>query len=315
MDETSSGNVTETAYYIHSSMPSRKKRQRPLAPAPLRSLKRARQITTTFHRLSRQLVAAQAKDDASEIAKLTKQLDEAGGREAYQQASQISTTIHSTSKWVMAHLVGKGWNRGILTAKEGHGDSDQTQPMNWRPTRLLEVGAINMQLLEAAERSNGKLIVRAIDLQSSHAEIEEADFLEIMPVQHKQYDVIVCSMVLNCVNTAEDRGKMICRLYHFTVPQGLVFVTIPKTCLQLSPFIDEPSFVEILKTVGFEVVEQKYSPKLCFFILRRPMMTYNISDDALRKWATVKEIRRGKKYRKNDFSVILNEADVRGHDL
>jgi 25S rRNA (adenine2142-N1)-methyltransferase len=287
------------------------KRQRPLAPAPLRSLKRARQVTTTFHRLSRLLVAAQANGDALEIARLTKQIEEAGGREAYQQASQVSTAVHSTSKWVMAHLVSNGWICGIPEAS-----NDNKDITTKRPTRLLEVGAINTQLLEAATRSNGKLIVRAIDLQSSHADIEDADFLQLSLDEHGRYDVIVCSMVLNCVNTAEERGNMICRLYHFSVPEGLVFITLPKTCLQLSPYIDEIAFLQILETVGFQVVEQKSSPKLCFFVLRRMTAGSTVAtEEVLKRWATVKALRRGKKYRKNDFSIILNEKSVRCDEL
>ena len=187
-----------------------KKRLRPLAPAPLRSLKRARKVTTSFHRLSRQLTAAQAQGDAQEIARITKQIDEAGGRDAYQRASQVSTAVHSTSKWVIAYLVGNGWIRGVPLSTE-----NANKTPDRRPTRLLEVGAINTQLLDAARRSNGKLSVQAIDLQSTHAEIEEADFLQLPVDSNAPFDVIVCSMVLNCVNTPEDRGDMICRIYHF----------------------------------------------------------------------------------------------------
>ena len=277
-----------------------KKRQRPLAPAPLRSLKRARKVTTVFHRLSRQLTAAEAKGDETEIARITKEIEEAGGREAYQQASQVSTAVHSTSKWVVSYMVGNGWSHGV-PVDDGSGR---------RSTRLLEVGAINTQLLEAAQRSNGKLAVTAIDLKSSHAGIEEADFLHFPLPDDGAYDVIVCSMVLNCVNTAEDRGKMICRLYDFTVPNGLVFMTIPKTCLELSPYLDIPAFSEILEAVGFEIAQQKSSPKLCFFILRRGSREDDRVANALAQWGRVKVIRRGKKYRKNDFSVVLGRESL-----
>ena len=233
------------------------------------------------------------------IARLTKEIEEAGGREAYQQASQVSTAVHSTSKWVVAHLVGNGWINGVLL-----------DGISRRSTRLLEVGAINTQLLEAAQRSNGKLVVTAIDLKSSHAGIEEADFLHYPMPDEGAYDVIVCSMVLNCVNTAEDRGKMICRLYDFALPNGLVFVTIPKTCLELSPYLDGPAFNEILEAVGFEIVHQKSSPKLCFFILRRSSRDDSRIANALARWARVKVIRRGKKYRKNDFSVVLAKESL-----
>jgi 25S rRNA (adenine2142-N1)-methyltransferase len=286
-----------------------RKRTRPLAPAPLRSLKQARKVTSNFHRLSRQLAAAQTKNDTEEVARLEKCIEEAGGREEYQRASQVSTAVHSTSKWILSYLARHdgSWIYGRPTP------TDESSIR--RTTRLLEIGAINSELLEAAARSKGKLHTRAIDLHASLPEIEEKDFLKLALNGTDRYDVIVCSMVLNCVNTAEERGRMVCRLFHFAESEGLVFVTIPKSCLTLSPYMDERSFIKLLETVGFEVVESKTSPKLSFFILCRPTEAPLITHASITRWTSVKTINRGKKYRQNDFSIVLTEDDVHGVNL
>ena len=61
--------------------------------------------------------------------------------------------------------------------------------------KCLEVGAVNTQLLDARG-----LETRAVDLRSSHARIERADFFDLAPAA--AYDVVVCALVLNCVRRA-----------------------------------------------------------------------------------------------------------------
>ena len=121
-----------------------------------------------------------------------------------------------------------------------------------------------------------RLDVRAIDLHSSHEGIEEADFLTF-PLCHtdpsQRYDAVVCSMVINCVPTPEKRGNMLAGLYHQLRPGGLCFLTLPKLCLTQSPYMTPDRFQSLLSAggVGFEVEETKESPKVSFFILRRPL--------------------------------------------
>lgn len=228
-------------------MPKRKHRRnnnnKPLVPPPNKTMsrKRARVVTTQFHKLERQRAAAAPQ----ELAAVQAALQAMGGRPAYQKASQVSTAFHSTSKWVLGYLLRNGWYYGILrveeqeheereeeekvhdeTMKNGNNDNDvknrKRKRKQRRPTRILEIGAINTELLDAAAKpkqsddSNNKnrlnLDVRAIDLHCMDRRIEKADFLQI-PVSHadenQRYDVIVCSMVLNCVPTALARGEMV----------------------------------------------------------------------------------------------------------
>jgi 25S rRNA (adenine2142-N1)-methyltransferase len=302
-------------------------------------------------------------------------------RPEYQRASQISTAYHSTTKWVLGCLAQNGWLYGkrinlnnnnninkdvknpdcndhattttttttTTTANESSDKPSRKQKYQRRPTRILEIGAINTQLLDAAQRTytihnnngdneddmdfntrivtNGvnqsnqpkkyRIEVRAIDLHSMHKDIEEADFLQL-PVPQRiedQYDVVVCSMVLNCVATPSDRGKMMARLYHFTCPGGRVYLTIPKTCLQLSPFMDRARFEDMLRAVGLEVLSHsKDSPKVAFFVAQRPEPSIADATTTIpfdEPWTRKTIIRKGKKYQ-NEFAVTLDKEDLIG---
>uniref|UniRef100_A0A7S2RBG4 Uncharacterized protein n=1 Tax=Eucampia antarctica TaxID=49252 RepID=A0A7S2RBG4_9STRA len=228
------------------------------------------------------------------------------------------------------------------------------QKIKTRNINLLEVGAINTELIVAAaktqqfmqqtksssstsmesssppssspsscrqvmvERSLYQLDVRAIDLRSSHEQIEEADFLQI-PVPRLnslRYDVIVCSMVLNCVTTPQDRGKMLALLFHQLRPGGYCFLTIPRLCLSQSKYITKKIFNEMLVgSLGFEIFKTKESPKVSFWVLKRPDALPIEKEENVNKVADkfqkISIIHRGKKF-KNMFSVILKETEVSG---
>ena len=67
-----------------------------------------------------------------------------------------------------------------------------------RNLRLLEVGAINTQLLDAASKPGVRLSVRALDLRSTDPRIEAADFSALPVPEPPEHDALMCSMVLNC---------------------------------------------------------------------------------------------------------------------
>lgn len=287
-------------------------------------------MTTLFHKLTREKDLALLKN-GPDTKKTVKELDEKikaiGGRETYQQASQLSTSFHSTSKWVLGYLQRNGWLYGIPQ----EATDDDKKPTNTkkkrerRETRLLEVGAINTELVDASERTvddtgagagepskkKYRLQVRAIDLHSMHpGRIEEADFLKLpLDSEQRKYDVIVNSMVLNCVTTPEDRGEMLTRLYQFLRPGGILFCTIPRLCLNQSPFLDRDQFLKMLggTGVGLELVETKESPKVAFFICKRPNI--EVDPSAIKvdsRWTVLRRMRREKKYR-NQFAVVLKK--------
>jgi 25S rRNA (adenine2142-N1)-methyltransferase len=282
-------------------MPTRHKKKRPLAAPPMKSRKKARQLTTAFHKLTRQ----QQRDCAKGQVDPETEQALADMRADYQRASQVSTKYHSTSRWVLSSL-------SRLTSKDRQNDK----------FRVLEVGAINTELLEAAsvgKLKNGHLdlTVRAIDLHSMHQGIEQVDFFQLdRPTE--LYDAIVCSMVLNCVADPGQRGVMLCRCFRFLRPAGgLLFVTIPKSCLTLSPFINHDKFLEALRLVGFDVIETKESPKVSFFICQRQSTQDEDKvialDEVASNWSGLNVLWRGKKYR-NDFGIILDKKSLLGLD-
>ncbi len=324
-------------------MPNKKRRHPiPLAAPnrPMKSRKRARHVTTMFHKLTTERDLALKQGDITKVKSCEKSLEEMGGRAEYQRASQLSTSFHSTSKWVLGHLANSGWLYGIKTADAPIQDGQKRKRNPRRTTRILEVGAINTELLDAAgmvatksrerktEKTEGdssshqpknNIHVRAIDIHSMEERIEEADFLEL-PLDNpddssKRYDVIVCSMVLNCVTTPVDRGKMLALLFHQLRPGGLCFFTIPKFCVTKSAFLTHGLFKKMLGKdgVGFNVKSTKESPRLAFFILERPLKDADDEEPRQRRLDPVftkEKIRnKGKKF-PNQFSVVLKAEHI-----
>ena len=159
-----------------------------------------------------------------------------GGVAAYQAASALNTALNPVSRWV---------RRG-LTSLHGEGPN--------KP-RVLEVGAVNTQLLDSKE-----LAVRAIDLHSTDPRIEQCDFFSLAHGGEadltgggscpRPYDAIVCSMVLNCVPTGRRRFEMLLGIRALLRSGGRAFVTLPRTCLAHSFTMTEASFVDAMEAVG-----------------------------------------------------------------
>ena len=124
----------------------------PIVPVPSKvtSRKHARRLTSAYHTITHKLAAASTE---SERAACRAELKDMGGVEAYQQASALNTALNPTSRWVKRALA--------ALQKKGSG-----------APRILEIGAVNTQLLDAPG-----LEVRAIDLHASHPRIEQRDFL------------------------------------------------------------------------------------------------------------------------------------------
>lgn len=254
----------------------------------------------------------------------------------YQRASQLNTSLFSTSKWVLGVLGRWGWLDGLTiddtdASLRGDRTLQVQKKRSKRDVRLLEIGAINTQLLDAATRTRSdrvtaakvdknidieenhtnqlervhRLQVTAIDLRSTNPRIQQKDFFEL-PLSNEPYDVLVNSMVINCVTTPEQRGKMLALCYRHLRPGGSCFLTLPKLCLTQSKYMTRSYFEEILtKGIGFELDDTKDSPKVAFFVLKKtqsnPLHTWD------EKFARVTIINTGKKFR-NTFAVTLDHV-------
>ncbi|CAM9214442.1 unnamed protein product [Phaeothamnion confervicola] len=270
------------------------KRRRPVpvvAPA-MKSRKRARRVVTGFHALNAELDAV-ARDSAlspeerrRRAAALRLQLDQLGGFDVYQEASNLSLSHHNPIKWVVKLLAqfhptaaaaapvtaGRPVSApltatGAFSAASSVAGESSSSPAEATPIpkpkllRVLEVGAINTKLLDVPWLS-----VRAVDLKSQHPRIEEYDFFDLKPAA--EFDAVVSSMVINCVTTPERRGTMLAMCRAHLRHGGHLFLTLPLQCLTRSRRCSREALLAVLQQAGFEPVEARDSPKVAFFCLR-----------------------------------------------
>eukprot|EP00193_Tetraselmis_chui_P006789 CAMPEP_0177758208 /NCGR_PEP_ID=MMETSP0491_2-20121128/4062_1 /TAXON_ID=63592 /ORGANISM="Tetraselmis chuii, Strain PLY429" /LENGTH=261 /DNA_ID=CAMNT_0019273927 /DNA_START=106 /DNA_END=890 /DNA_ORIENTATION=+ len=234
-------------------MKGRVKKKSPLVSSSVKSLRKA---PAAFHELTAELQAAKSTGKSDKAASIQKELDNLGGRGAYQEASVLATSrSRHTSKWVFSELT-------RLAHRPGKGEP---------ALRVLEVGAVNTQIC-----SIPWMDVHAIDINSCNPRIKQIDFFDLVP--NGEYFVVVCSMVINCVPTPEARGQMMRNLYAHTHRGGLVFLTLPLRCLTHSKATTWDMFVAIAEKVGFSIQSSKISPKVAFFCLRRPDGTSQSKD-------------------------------------
>ena len=275
----------------------------PLAPPPIKSLKRARRIVSAFHANHPSHASVAAASDAEHAA--------------YQEASALSVRRHSTSRWVLRrlrarwpHLLGGAAAAAAKTAT-GAASSAAASPL---PRRCLEVGAINTELLDAGARDG--LRVDAIDLRASDPRIRRADFFGLAPAG--EYHVVVLSMVLNCVPEPSKRGEMLLacarHLRGRRAPDapggGVLFLTLPRRCLEASRRTSADAFRALLGRAGFEVLEERFSPKIAFYILGLAPERADAGADAggEETAGAAREGARGAARRKGssrDFAVVL----------
>jgi 25S rRNA (adenine2142-N1)-methyltransferase len=261
-----------------------KRKPIPIVAPPMKSLKRARKVTSAFHKITHAIDQlenrrSRGSDGDKKLEALKAELTALGGREAYQQASVVTTARCSSSKWVTKCLR----RRGLLGGKN-------TQEA--RKLRVLEVGAINTELLDTKE-----LDVRAIDLLSRHPRVEQLDFFDLAKHETRggrspNFDVIVVSMVINCVPTPLDRGRMLVYLKQLLAPRGgILFLTLPRSCLTspaeaapgqkafAAPGFDKASFEALITDpahgLGFVMhgePDSKCAEKVVFYCLERTEM-------------------------------------------
>ena len=264
---------------------SRKKRRKdaPLVPPPIASRRVARRVTSEFHRLAQD--AARAPTAAARAA-AERVLEDRRGR--YQEASALSTALHSTSRWVLRVLR----RRGVLGAAANARPPDAAA--NARPPALLEVGAVNTQLLDARG-----LAVRAIDVRSSMQRIERVDFFDLRP--QGSYDVVVCALVLNCLPDAAARGRMVAGLVAHLRPGGLCFLVVPRSCLERSAATTPARFDAVLRRAGLVELERRATPRLLHLCLAAG------GADAAPAPAPEHRLRPRRK-KANEFDVVLPAA-------
>lgn len=175
----------------------------------------ARKATAEFHALLHQeeeLLKAGAEAASSQaLSAVRAKIQAMGGRRAYQDASRLNTREFRSSRLVTSTLSRLG-----LRPSSGQGR-----------LKVLEIGAINPDLQRCRWMET-----RAIDVLATAPGVEERDFFTLVPpalaagrtsgsavgvpsasaagiAADGPFDVVVCSMVLNCVTQPAARGRML----------------------------------------------------------------------------------------------------------
>ena len=237
------------------------------------SIKEARAVTSKFHKLLREQEDIKKRiglryggGDSSDssfssgysdnethdplrkrLLEIKKEIKKLGGRKRYQSASIFVTKSNrGTSKWVFSEVTRLG-------RRPKSGDA---------PVRVLEVGAINTQLINCSW-----LAVRAIDIATRHEKIERVDFFDI--TESVKYDVVVSGMVINCVPDCRLRGEMLLKSARLLVDRGLFFVVLPARCLLKSKYLCRVDFVGMLSDLGLQLLNERWTDKVCYLTFEK----------------------------------------------
>ena len=239
----------------------------------MRSRKRARKVTSEFHKLY-----AKKKKEGDKEGKIEKQIQELGGHRAYQEASVLSTAhTRTTSRWVFKYLTKEIGTRETL--------------------KTLEIGAINTHISACPWMD-----VTAIDLNSLHPKIHECDFFNLKP--ESSFDVVVCAMVLNFVPTCVQRGEMLLRIYEqLKSSNGYLFLVLPIRCVNKSKYMDRVLLLKMMDAIGFELKSTESSPKIIYMVFKKQDRKQDWKS-SLEPYCVTKPviIHKGRK-RTNEFSI------------
>lgn len=154
---------------------------------------------------------------------------------------------------------------------------DSGEQERYRGMSALEIGSLsNKNMISKVGIFNP--VVR-IDLNNSNDEdgIIKQDFMErpLPKNESEKFDLVSCSLVLNFVPTPIERGNMCRRFEVFlkdhSVPNrsSYVFIVLPLPCVANSRYMDSPHFIQLMTSLGYEVVKQHMSRKLCYYLFKR----------------------------------------------
>jgi 25S rRNA (adenine2142-N1)-methyltransferase len=266
----------------------KKRKAATLAPPPIKSRKVARVVTSKFHEITHELERLENSPtklkhvEKLRVQELKQELDNLGGRQRYQDASKISTRHNRTVKYVCSVLTSlqlrprkKEKKLKVLEIVSSF-SAPQTLFDHSSNTRFFIFyklkGAINTHLLDVTFMDT-----TAIDLNSCNHRIQQIDFLDLKP--SSAYDVVVSSMVINCVPTKEQRLKMLMNIFKHLKVNGHLFIILPLLCIRKSAFQNCNKFVLLLNDIGFKLKHSKTSPKLAFFCFEKKIVEVDVNNN------------------------------------
>lgn len=169
----------------------------------------------------------------------------------------------------------------------------------------LEIGCLSSK----NEISTSKIFksITRIDLHSQEPNIiEEQDFLKrpLPQIDEEKFDCISCSLVVNFVPSAEQRGEMLCRMCDFlNEPRydknSFLFFVIPLPCVENSRYCNLETMDLIFSKLGFEKMKYHQTHKLAYWLLKWKGSKFVDFKFTCHK----KELRTGKD--RNNFCIII----------
>lgn len=278
-----------------------------------------RDVISHFHMLRKQIAAvdrdpslpnAAARDARRRV--LHARLSVIGGLAGYQLASLEGEAEHGqfdTSKWVLEHLTTVVAERTVVevirildvgsivhrfpdtltvsastTYRKDSGDN----------IVRLDVTSIDLRVAEDADR-----VVKAdlIDYAREHAvdasqQLDDAHDLERDDVDvsgHDQkqqrhgkvFDVVCLSLCVNFEGCPWRRGDMLQAAARLVCqPDGLVFIALPRPCIDNSRYLDEDRMTAVLRALGLHLTSVRRSAKLWLGVAIRTTAAYMVTSVA-----------------------------------
>lgn len=219
------------------------------------------------------------------LARVDAEINQRGGLHVYQMASTVGQANErggDSLKWLVSVY----------------------RKLQRRSKRVLEIGSLSP--------TNGVLTsglfgeVTRIDLNSQHPQILQQNFMERPLPQSScdKFDLISCSLVLNFVPTAKDRGEMLKRTTLFLEPpstesRSSLFLVLPLPCVSNSRYFNRKVLSEIMTGLGFEQVQYYEAKKVAYWLFdwKKPMNNLGVRAKT--------EVNPGKK--RNNFYIDMNK--------
>ncbi|CCF59179.1 hypothetical protein KAFR_0G01450 [Kazachstania africana CBS 2517] len=136
--------------------------------------------------------------------------------------------------------------------------------------KALEIGSLS-KMNKISTSGIFEPVVR-IDLNNSNDNegIIRQDFMKrpIPTGENGKFDLISCSLVLNFVAQAIDRGRMLRRFKDFLKGSKLIFIVLPLPCMDNSRYMDTNHFKELMEALGYDKIRYYKAKKLCYFLFK-----------------------------------------------
>lgn len=215
------------------------------------------------------------------------EIETLGGLEAYQIASlkggSLDKGFGAAGKWLVETL------RNMV---------DENGSKMVFPLKMLDIGAITGEVYEKYKRY---LLVESVDLNSQSPLVKQQDFMErpLPKTDSERFQVIGLSLVLNFVTDPISRGNMLLQTRSHLLPNGFLYIVLPKPCIENSRYLTHSAFVDTLmkETLGFKLIKHHTSNKLASFVFQ---MTPSPSLEEFPK----RELIPGSK--RNNFCIVFN---------